>query len=228
MQKNLLGNFNQTTYDADTKLASLGPGGHWGDVYDALTPHGVTVTGGRAGSVGVGGFLTGGGNSFHSASHGFACDQVANFEVVLADGSVVDANEDENSDLWQALKGGSGNFGLVTRYDLHAIEFADPAEPNIWGGIVGFEYAQTDPIIDAFIAFTDNVPNDVYSSSIMGWGYDPSNGGFAIRCVLDNVANVAYAPAFDGYLAVDGQTSNSLRSGTMSNITTELIRDYRT
>ena len=225
---NRIGNFNETTYDKDTKIASVGPGGHWGDVYDALTPQGVTVTGGRAGSVGVGGFLTGGGNSFHSASHGFACDQVQNFELVLADGSVVNANKDENADLWQSLKGGSGNFGLVTRYDLYAIEFEDPSEPYIWGGIVGYDYAQTVPIIDAFVNFTDNVPNDVYSSSIMGWGYNPASGGFSIRCVLDNVANEAYPAAFDEYLSVGGQTSNSLRSATMSNITTELVRDYRT
>lgn len=193
-----------------------------------MTPYGVTVTGGRAGSVGVGGFLTGGGNSFHSGSHGFACDQIQNFEIVLADGTIVNANEEENSDLWRSLKGGSGNFGLVTRFDLYAIEFEDPSKPEIWGGLVGYNYTQTKPIINAFINFTDNVVNDVYSSSIMGWGYNPAAGGFSIRCVLDNVANEAYADAFDGYLSVDGQTSNSLRSGTMSNITTELIRPTHT
>lgn len=197
-------------------------------MYDALTPHGVTVTGGRAGSVGVGGFLTGGGNSFHSATHGFACDQVQNFEIVLADGHIVNANEKENSDLWKSLKGGSGNFGVITRFDLYTIEFEDPSKPEIWGGIVGFNYTETEPVIDAFVSFTNNVENDVYSSSIMGWGYNPAAGGFSIRCVLDNVANEANPPAFDGYLSIDGITSSSLRSGTMSNITTELVRPDRT
>ena len=222
------GFFNETTYDEETKIASLGPGGHWGDVYDTLTPYGVTVPGGRAGSVGIGGFLLGGGNSFHSGTHGFGCDQVKNFEVVLADGSIVDANEKENADLWKSLKGGSGNFGLVTRYDLYAIEFEDKSKPEIWGGLVGFEYEQTEPIIDAFIDFTENVGEDPASSSIMGWGYNPAAGGFSIRLVLDNVNNEPYPAAFDNYLSVDGQTSSTLRSGTMSNITTELIRAYRT
>lgn len=225
---NQSGSFNGTTYDPDTKLASVGPGGHWGDVYDTLTPHGVTVAGGRAGSVGVGGFLMGGGNSFHAGAYGFGCDRIQNFEVVLADGSIVSANEGEHADLWKALRGGSGNFGLVTRFDLRAIEFADPAVPEIWGGILGVDYAQSQPIIETFIDFTNNVGSDPHSSSIMGWGYNPAAGGFSIRCVLDNSANVAYAPAFNGYMSVDGHTSNSLRHGTMSNISTELIRPLRT
>ena len=223
-----MGFFNETTYDQETKIVSLGPGGHWGNVYDTLTPFGVTVTGGRAGSVGVGGFLLGGGNSFHSGTHGFGCDQVKNFEIVLADGNIVNANEEENTDLWKGLKGGSGNFGLVTRYDMYAIEFKDSDKPEIWGGLLGIEYAQTVPVIEAFINFTNNVGTDPATSSIMGWGYNPAAGGFSIRCVLDNVDNVAYPAALDGFLAIDGQTSNTLRSGTMSNITSELIRDYRT
>jgi FAD/FMN-containing dehydrogenase len=55
--------------------------------------------------------------SFHSNSHGFACDNVVNWEIVLADGSVVNANASTNPDLWKAQKGGSGNLGFVTRID---------------------------------------------------------------------------------------------------------------
>jgi FAD/FMN-containing dehydrogenase len=108
---------NATTYNPSTKLASIRPGTNWGEVYKALNDYNVTTVGGRASVVGVGGFTTGGGYSFHSNSRGFACDNVANFEVVLADGSVVNANAHENADLWKSLKGASGNFGFVTRID---------------------------------------------------------------------------------------------------------------
>jgi FAD/FMN-containing dehydrogenase len=81
-----LGRMNETTYDAESKTASIQPGARWGQVYEALTPHGVTVAGGRAAGVGVAGFLTGGGNSFFTGSRGFACDNVVDFEVVLASG----------------------------------------------------------------------------------------------------------------------------------------------
>ena len=77
---------NATTYNEETQIASVFPGSRWRGVYEALDPYGVTVAGGRAASVGVAGFLTGGGNSFYSARMGFACDQVVNFEVVLASG----------------------------------------------------------------------------------------------------------------------------------------------
>lgn len=81
-----LGLMNATTYDERTQIASIYPGSRWRGVYETLDPYNVTVPGGRTASVGVAGFLTGGGNSFYSARKGFACDNVVNFEVVLASG----------------------------------------------------------------------------------------------------------------------------------------------
>ncbi|KAH7403898.1 hypothetical protein BKA64DRAFT_573975, partial [Cadophora sp. MPI-SDFR-AT-0126] len=115
-----LSRINSTTYDAKTSIASLGTGARWQNVYDALEPESVLVTSGRDGSVGVGGFILGGGNSWYTARTGFACDSVVNFEVVLASGEIVNANSSSNSDLWRALKGGGSNFGIVTRFDVQA------------------------------------------------------------------------------------------------------------
>jgi FAD/FMN-containing dehydrogenase len=81
-----LGLMNSTKLDLETNVAAIQPGSRWGQVYATLDPLGFTVAGGRAASVGVAGFLTGGGNSFYSAHQGFACDTVTNFEVVLASG----------------------------------------------------------------------------------------------------------------------------------------------
>ncbi|KAK9775651.1 putative FAD-binding PCMH-type domain-containing protein [Seiridium cardinale] len=144
-----------------------------------LLPMGVTVAGGRAGTVGVGGFITGGGNSFHSASHGFACDTVQNFEVVLANGSIINANADDNADLWQALKGGSSNFGLITRFDLYAIEFPSPNATDIWGGILVFDLKATDALIDNYVEFCG----------------EP--GGMVLNAALENTVNAVLPPAFD-------------------------------
>ncbi|KAL1880760.1 hypothetical protein Daus18300_001374 [Diaporthe australafricana] len=130
-----MGFFNRTTYDAGSGLASVEPGGHWTGAYTELALSNVTVVGGREGQVGIGGFLLGGGNSYYTFRQGFGCDNVVNFEIVLADGTVVNANSTSHDDLYRALKGGSSNFGIVTRFDVKTL-------PNIplWGGLRTYDY----------------------------------------------------------------------------------------
>ncbi|KAF6786803.1 6-hydroxy-D-nicotine oxidase [Colletotrichum sojae] len=77
-----MGLIKQVEYSAETKVASVGAGALWRDVYAALEPFGVTAPGGRTSTVGVAGFLTGGGNNFFSSEVGLGCDNVVNFEVV--------------------------------------------------------------------------------------------------------------------------------------------------
>ncbi|KAK7932015.1 nicotine oxidase [Apiospora marii] len=216
------GLMNATTYDADRKIVSIQPGTHWQPVYDTLSPLGVTVTGGRGGTVGASGFISGGGNSFHSASHGFAADNVQNFEVVLGDGRIVNANAEENADLWQAMKGGSGNFGLITRYDMFAIEFPDPASTDIWGGIVIYDVAEQEAVIDSYVKFAENSGKDQNSTSIVYWGYIPALGGMMLNVALENTINEVAPAAFDDYLKTPGIVSKTLRSAPMAEITMEL------
>ncbi|TID13183.1 oxidoreductase FAD-binding protein [Venturia nashicola] len=124
-----LSNMKEVLVSADKRMVTLGPGNRWGEVYPQLEDQGVAVSGGRWGNVGVGGLLTGGGLSFFQGTEGLACDGVLNHEVVLADGTIVNANPQENADLHRALKGGSNNFGIVTRFYVKAFPHTD-----IWGG----------------------------------------------------------------------------------------------
>ncbi|TLD13120.1 uncharacterized protein PgNI_02687 [Pyricularia grisea] len=117
-----------TIYHADKTLTSIQPGADWSSVYEELSKLNLMVFGGRVYIVGVGGLLLSGGNSLYSTARGFACDGVANFQVVLANGSIVSASADENADLYRVLKGGSNNFGIVTRFDLNT--FKAPA--TLW------------------------------------------------------------------------------------------------
>ncbi|KAL8733402.1 MAG: hypothetical protein Q9181_003610 [Wetmoreana brouardii] len=102
---------NQFSINSDKSVVSLGPGLRWGDVYNALDSYGVSVVGGRIPQVGVGGLILGGGFFHFSGEYGLAADNAKNFEVVLADGTITDANAEKNSDLFWALKGGGPNFG---------------------------------------------------------------------------------------------------------------------
>ncbi|KEY74794.1 hypothetical protein S7711_09843 [Stachybotrys chartarum IBT 7711] len=99
-------------------IAKLGPGLRWLDVYEWTNSHGLGVLGGRFAPVGVSGILLGGGVSYFGSRFGWAVNNVAKYEVVLANSTIVNASAKENPDLFWALKGGSSNYGIVTRFDI--------------------------------------------------------------------------------------------------------------
>ncbi|KAM0331305.1 hypothetical protein ACHAQA_002975 [Verticillium albo-atrum] len=193
---------NTTTYNEAEGTASIQPGSDWERVFDALDPYGVVAVGGRASVVGVGGFTTGGGYSFHSNTEGFACDAVANFEVVLADGSVVNANADDHADLWKALKGGSGNLGFVTRIDQYVVD-----SNMMWGGLSFYNTSKRDDIFNAYLNFANNMDKDLASQNIISMIYN--SAGFNLVSVLSNIDADDAAPAFDEYRAIENISSTA-------------------
>ena len=100
------------------KTAHLGPGLRWGAVYDWISLYNLGVVGGRYDPVGVSRLLLGGGINYFGSQYGWATNGVSNFKVVLANSLIVDANARSNPGLFWTLKGGSSNFGIVTRFDL--------------------------------------------------------------------------------------------------------------
>ncbi|ATZ51323.1 hypothetical protein BCIN_06g07340 [Botrytis cinerea B05.10] len=113
----------------DGEIVNVGAGCRWGEIYEVVEPRGLMVVGGRDSTVGVGGFLLGGGISFLSQRYGWGSDNVRNFEIVLSNGTIANANAHDNPDLYWALRGGGNNFGVVTRFDLQTY----PQGPA-WGG----------------------------------------------------------------------------------------------
>ncbi|OKL57121.1 hypothetical protein UA08_07505 [Talaromyces atroroseus] len=99
-------------------IARVGSGNTWGEVYAWLEEHKRSAIGGRDQQVGLGGFLLGGGMGALPNLYGTGADGVKNLEILLADGKLVNANANENAELYRALKGGGSNFGIVTRFDL--------------------------------------------------------------------------------------------------------------
>ncbi|KAJ8121487.1 hypothetical protein ONZ43_g2069 [Nemania bipapillata] len=222
-----LGNMNTTKYHPENKTASIQPGCRWKPVFETLAKHGVAVTGGRDSDVGAGGFILGGGNSFWSASHGWACDNVVNFEVVLADGRIINANAEEHADLWAALKGGSGNFGVVTRFDMKTIEYSNP-QHLIYGGSLIYSPNSTKAAITAFVNFVDNQSTDLANHAFTVWSYFPSIGTIIMSFVA-NVLNDDSTSAFDGIMGVPGMASSTVRSANVTSFTDEILtpKGYR-
>ncbi|KAL8730884.1 MAG: hypothetical protein Q9166_003811 [cf. Caloplaca sp. 2 TL-2023] len=150
---------NQIFVSPDKKVASLGPGGRWGDVLAALDKYDVSVIGGRIPQVGVAGVILGGGLFHFSGEYGLAADNVRNFEIALADGTITNANADRNADLFWALKGGGANFGIVTRFDVYTI----PVK-NIWFQVAIYASDQVPVILDAFAEWQEKGASDVKST----------------------------------------------------------------
>ncbi|KAH7377417.1 hypothetical protein BKA64DRAFT_648901 [Cadophora sp. MPI-SDFR-AT-0126] len=127
---------------------SVGAGLRWGPVFDFLATRGLAVVGGRVGIVGVPGLILGCGLSTFSGNRGFACDNVKQIQIVTAGGRVVDASQDSNSDLFWALKGGSNNFGIVTRFDLYTY-----SDSNIYTALQSLEMKHWDEVAAAINNF---------------------------------------------------------------------------
>ena len=106
-----------------------GAANRWGQIYDFLNQYGKIVVGGRSYTIGTSAIL-GGALSHFSGLYGWGADNVVNFELVTADGRILQVNNGTYPDLAWALKGGSTNYGIITRYDMATFDVA----PNIWGG----------------------------------------------------------------------------------------------
>ncbi|MCW3491829.1 FAD-binding oxidoreductase [Microbacterium sp. SSM24] len=104
----------------DGTLVQVGGGATWGAVAHALAEHGLGISSGDTASVGVGGLTLGGGIGWMVRAWGLAADQLEGAQVVTARGDVLEVNAGSHADLWWALRGGGGNFGVVTRFDFRA------------------------------------------------------------------------------------------------------------
>jgi FAD/FMN-containing dehydrogenase len=143
------------TVDAGARTARAQGGTTWGVFNDATNAHGLATTGGIISTTGVGGLTLGGGIGYLSRGVGLSCDNLLAAEVVTADGRTLTASERENEDLFWALRGGGGNFGVVTSFEFQLHPVAE-----IYGGPMFFEVSDAPDVLRWYREFIVDAPEE--------------------------------------------------------------------
>jgi FAD/FMN-containing dehydrogenase len=142
--------------DASAQTARAQGGATWGDFNDATYPFGLATTGGIISTTGVGGLTLGGGIGYLTRGFGLSLDNLVGADVVTADGRQVHATERENEDLFWALRGGSGNYGVVASF-----EFALHPVKDIYGGPMFYELSDAEAVLKFYREYIADAPEEM-------------------------------------------------------------------
>ncbi|HEY5623133.1 MAG TPA: FAD-binding oxidoreductase [Gammaproteobacteria bacterium] len=148
------------------KVAQVGGGATWGDVDHATYPFCLAAPGGIISTTGVGGLTLGGGIGYLSRSVGLTIDNLLSADVVLADGRQVTASDYQNEDLFWALRGGGGNFGVVTNFEFQLTEVGD-----VVGGPIFFEASDAKAVLQNYRDYIARAPESL--GCFFGWQIAP-------------------------------------------------------
>ncbi|KQZ11354.1 hypothetical protein ASD23_04630 [Agromyces sp. Root1464] len=166
-----LAEFTAIEVDA-TGLVTVGGGAHWGDVAAVLGPHGLGVSSGDTRDVGVGGLALGGGVGWLVREQGLAIDALREVELVTAAGEVLTLSETSHPELFWAVRGGGGNFGVATRFVFQAI----PAD-GLVGGLVRFDRSDVPAVLRAWRDVMRAGPDELNSSLMLLPPFGPEMPG---------------------------------------------------
>lgn len=156
--------------------------------------------------------------SYFAPRYGFVCDQVLNFEVALADGQIVNANATSRADLWFALKGGSNNFGIVTRFDLKAFP-----QGKIWGGSVYNPISTLPEQVQAFVEFNNATSVDTSAALINTYGYITQLRTWTVSNLLVYTEPEVNPEVLRPFTGIKPQLGTTMRLTNLSDVTSEQV-----
>jgi FAD/FMN-containing dehydrogenase len=141
--------------DPGARRVRVGAGVTWGELDEATQRHGLATTGGRVSTTGVAGFTLGGGSGWLERSYGLACDNLVAVELVTADGREIRADADHHAELFWALHGGGGNFGVATTLEMRL----HPVGPIVQAGLLAWPAARATEVARAFRDWASSAPD---------------------------------------------------------------------
>jgi len=148
--------------DAERRVARAQPGATWGILDAATAELDLATTGGQVATTGIAGLTLGGGLGLLMRKHGLTCDNLLATELVTAEGDLVRASEDENPELFWALRGGGGNFGVVTSFEYRLY----PSEP-IFGGFLVHDASRAGAVLRHWRDFVEEAPDALFSEAVV-------------------------------------------------------------
>jgi len=149
--------------DTSSRTVRVEPGATLGELDAATQPHALAVPTGINSTTGIAGLTLGGGFGWISRKYGMTVDNLLSTRVVLADGSVVVASESENSDLFWGLRGGGGNFGVVTSFEFQA----HPVGPEVLSGLIVHPFSEAREVLRAYRDFVKDAPDELTVWTVM-------------------------------------------------------------
>lgn len=192
------------TIDPAARTAKVGAGVTWGEFDRAAQEYGLATTGGRVSSTGVAGFTLGGGSGWAERKFGLACDNLISVDLVTADGRAITANETQRPELFWALRGGGGNFGVVTAFEFTLHQLG----PVVLAGLLGWPAADGRDVATVYRDLAYEAPDKLGSGLIFVnapeeefvpphvrgapiaavvvlWAGDPAEGQDAVKPFID-------------------------------------------
>ena len=179
--------------DEERDVVRIGGGATWGQVLDALAPYRLAISSGDTKSVGVGGLTLGGGIGWKVRKYGLALDSLLAAEIVTADGEVLRVSAQDHPDLFWAIRGGGGNFGIVTAFDFLAHRTSE-----VFSGAISFPAAEAASVLQGWAEYLRTAPEELTSIVELA---NPFAGGaeapVEIRVVFDGDDAARAARAID-------------------------------
>jgi FAD/FMN-containing dehydrogenase len=152
--------------DPERHLVRVGAGARWGEAAQALAAHGLAISSGDTNQVGVGGLTLGGGIGWMVRTHGLTIDSLHAAELITADGRILQISANAHPDLFWAIRGGGGNFGVVTSFDF----YAQPCT-TIVGGTVVYDMAEVESVLPAWASAMREAPEELNSTIVLFPGF---------------------------------------------------------
>ena len=157
-----LASINGVRVDPARRTARAGGGAKWIDFDHETQAYGLATTGGTNSDTGIGGLTLGGGLGWLAGKYGLTCDNLISADLVTADGKIIQANATENSDLFWALRGGSGNFGIVTsfEYQLHEVS-------TVLAGVLVYPFDKAKEVLRFYGEFSKSIPDELNTIGVL-------------------------------------------------------------